>query len=89
VDKTEEILTIVQEECAEVIQIISKCRRFGINEKHIKSGLVNREYLTNEIGDLVAMIELMKEYSILDPIEIEKAKKQKIEKLKVWSGIFQ
>jgi hypothetical protein len=50
---------------------------------------VNREYLTNEIGDLVAMIELMKEYSILDPIEIEKAKKQKIEKLKVWSGIFQ
>ena len=49
--KVEEILDILQEECAEVIQAISKCRRFGI-ENVYKDGGTQREHLVQELGDV-------------------------------------
>jgi hypothetical protein len=44
-DKQREILVITQEECAEVIQEISKIFRFGIDEMH-KDGIMVAEYWT-------------------------------------------
>lgn len=41
-DKQREILVITQEECAEVIQEISKIFRFGIDELH-KDGMIHQE----------------------------------------------
>ena len=34
-DKVNEILDILQEECAEVIQSVSKCRRFGLDSVYL------------------------------------------------------
>ena len=79
-DKTDEILTITQEECGELVQVISKVRRFGLEE--------NRARLTQEAGDVLSMIELMIEHDIISSDDVELAKRNKIEKLKIWSNIF-
>lgn len=52
----QEILDVLAEECAEVIYIISKIRRFGINDSHPVTGEVNRDRLEEELSDLSAMI---------------------------------
>ena len=82
----QEILDILQEECAEVIQMISKCRRFGIDNFHLKSGELNRTRLTEELGDLQCMLKLATS-SIVDQKEVNEAAKRKLEKLKSWSNI--
>jgi len=83
-----EIMDILQEECAEVIQMVSKCRRFGIDNKHLKSGDSNRVRLTEEVGDLMCMIQLMQDFDIVDFEEVKAASDRKQEKLKQWSSIF-
>ena len=86
-EKQREILGILQEECAEVIQAISKCVRFGIDNSY-KSGATQRENLSMEVGDLVCMIGLMIEAGLVKEEDINRAKDEKIEKLKVYSNIF-
>jgi len=81
----EEILTITQEECAEVIQVISKGRRFGYNVDY--NGVTNGERLTQEVGDVLAMIDLLVDYGVLVHDDLMKAKDAKFEKLKQWSNI--
>ena len=34
-NRSEEIMTILQEECAEVIQAVSKVKRFGMSDNHV------------------------------------------------------
>jgi len=87
-EKVNEILNILQEECAEVIQMVSKCRRFGIDNIHIKSEMPNRDKLTEEIGDMLAMVELLIENNVINAEELAGARVAKIEKLKKWSTIF-
>lgn len=58
-----ELLGILQEECAEVIQIISKIRRFGINSYNPgdpESG-TNFELLNLEVADVIGLIEMVKD----------------------------
>jgi len=86
-EKEREILGITQEECAEVIQAVSKCVRFGIDNEH-KSGSTQRENLSMEVGDLVCMIGLMIEAGLVKEEDINRARDEKIEKLKVYSNIF-
>ena len=71
-EKEREILGITQEECAEVIQAISKCVRFGIDNSH-KSGATQRENLSMEVGDLVCMIGLMVESGLVKEEDINRA----------------
>lgn len=85
--KIQEILDILQEECAEVIQSISKCRRFGIDNSH-KSGLTQRQQLTQEIGDVMLMIELLKSYYVFTEKELHEAMVAKSLKLSQWSKIY-
>ena len=47
---------ITQEECAEVIQAISKVFRFGLEQKHPWTGISNKESLEEEIGQLMYML---------------------------------
>ena len=56
-DKETEILSIAQEECAEVIQAISKCFRFGLDNVKPGKPKTNREHLEEELGDLMAMLK--------------------------------
>lgn len=86
-DKTREILVITQEEAAEVIQEISKIFRFGIDEQH-KDGVPHRKKLEMEIGDFLAMIDLLVQHGAIDPAQLEGHKAKKIEKLRIWSSIF-
>lgn len=86
-NKLEEVMTITQEECAEVIQAISKCRRFGLDNSH-KSGVTQRENLAEEIGDLYCMLELLCEYAEIESNTVYDASCAKREKLRTWSNIF-
>lgn len=85
--KEEEIMTILQEECSEVIQIICKIRRFGLDEEYLNWGS-NRERLAVEVGDLQAMIDLLQIHDIVSIESVDRAKLSKFEKLKKWSEIF-
>ena len=81
--RNEEIMTILQEECAEVIQAVSKVRRFGLSD--------NVGELKKELCDLICMIELMREFNVI-PMSYEEQLEnifQKREKLKKFSRIFE
>ena len=85
-DIDKEILLITQEECAEVIQAISKVFRFGMVDTH--NGQTNREHLEEEIGDLMCMIDILIDSGIVSEAAVMTAKNEKLNKLNVWSGIF-
>jgi NTP pyrophosphatase (non-canonical NTP hydrolase) len=79
-------MSITQEECAEVIQAISKIFRFGLDTEW--NGETNREHLIEEIGDLKAMIHLLTvESKILDIDKVNDAAAKKLIKLQKWSTI--
>lgn len=82
-------MDILQEECAEVIQAVSKIRRFGIDNVKPGKPKTNREHLEEELGDLYAMIDILQELDIVSWAGIEKAAEAKREKLKTWSNIFE
>ena len=81
-NKQDEILTILQEECAEVIQAVSKVRRFGMES--------NMDQLEQEVADLLCMINLMFDNEIIgyDEEKLRQRIKFKEEKLKRYSKIF-
>ena len=81
-----QILLICQEECAEVTQAISKVFRFGMDGLH--NGRTNHQRLTEEVGDLLCMIDLMIESNMIDETAVYKASLQKRNKLSSWSDIF-
>lgn len=87
-DRQREIMVITQEEAAEVIQEISKIFRFGIDDSH-RDGMTHRERLTTEVGDLLAMVDLLIDHGVIDPSQIETAKQNKIKKLHKYSQIFE
>ena len=58
-NREEEILTILQEECAEVIQAISKIKRFGLEKKNIKQ-------LEKELGDFLCLLRFLHEDKIIN-----------------------
>ncbi len=82
-----EALVILQEECAEVIQATSKCFRFGLDNAH-KSGATQRANLEMEIGDMLALVDILIEQGVVNTANINTAKENKIEKLKIWSHLY-
>lgn len=77
-----EVLTILQEECAEVIVEVSKIKRFGIEQ--------NDKRLAKELADLQVMMDLVFEKGVLELKDNEFTDNMKFKraKLKVFSGIF-
>lgn len=88
VPRYEEVLNILQEECAEVIQAISKVRRFGLQAHHPNRTATNKEELEEEVGDLLAMIEILTSTGYLDPKLVQAAKQQKTKKLEEYSLVW-
>ena len=88
-NKLKEVMDILQEECAEVIQAVSKISRFGIDNLKPGKPKTNREHLEEELGDMLAMIDIMLEKSVISLDHLEIAKKAKIEKLIKWSNIYE
>jgi len=85
--KEKEIMLIAQEECAEVTQAISKCFRFGFDSEY--EAKTNRKRLTEELGDLLCMIELMMQLKIVNESAVYRASLEKRNKLERWSNIFE
>ena len=88
-DRTRETLLILQEECAEVTQAVSKCFRFGIDNFKPGKPKTNLEHLETELGDLFAMVDLLEQQGVINLTNIQEAKHAKFEKLKQWSSIYE
>jgi NTP pyrophosphatase (non-canonical NTP hydrolase) len=88
--QTQEALDILQEECAEVIVEVSKIRRFGLDSVHYKSEMkhTHRTMLEMEIGDVLALVDILMDQGLVDQSRLDQYKQNKKEKLKQWSNIF-
>jgi len=78
------VMAILQEECAEVVQAVSKVYRFGLDNSW--NGITNKQALITEIGDVLALIDiLINETDInISEDEIVNAVQAKREKLKIF-----
>jgi NTP pyrophosphatase (non-canonical NTP hydrolase) len=80
--RTDEILSILQEECAEVIQAISKVKRFG--EKG------NIDQLALEIGDMLYLTDLARiQFEELINFDHNEHRRIKFQRLRKFSTIFE
>ena len=81
---TKIVMSVLQEECAEVIQAVSKINRFGFNSEW--EGVTNKQALIQEIGDVLAMVKaLIEDTDInIDMKDVEFAIEKKLNKLKIF-----
>lgn len=63
----DERLALLAEECAEVIQIVSKIQRHGFESRHPSGGLTNRGLLEKEMGHLHCALALSAEAGDVSP----------------------
>lgn len=68
-----EYMGILQEECAEVIQIISKINRFGLYSVNpfIDNPKNNQQLLIDEVGDVFALIQELEKRGLFTREQIE------------------
>ena len=81
----DELLEILAEELAELIQEKSKIFRFGLNNSshHVKDKS-HLECLIQEMGDVICMIEMVRSNLNISKEELEYAKQKKAEKVVKW-----
>jgi len=60
------LLDKLQEESAEVIQAVSKCRRFGDNNSHPDRKTTNHDELVNELEDWLAIVKALEHIGYFD-----------------------
>lgn len=77
-----EVLDILIEEAAEVIQRVTKMKRFGIEEVQPGQDLTNAERLSQELGDLMGTMQLAVERGLVSPTVLENQIPIKISKLR-------
>ena len=85
-NKLQELMVITMEECGELTQVCSKTiRKFEeideVSDKQL-------EELTEEAGDVYAMIQLMVHHGLLTFYDLEIRAKVKHKKLEKWSKLF-
>tara|TARA_Y100001937_G_C7106162_1_gene325110 strand:+ start:72 stop:344 length:273 start_codon:yes stop_codon:yes gene_type:complete len=81
----QELLVITMEECAELTQACSKIIRFSEDNILDVDDIAN---LQDEVGDVACMIELLKEFNLVDEDKIKDRIELKRAKLKKWSSLF-
>lgn len=77
-----ELLTIMQEECAEIIVQISKALRFGLRDGYPGGSETNRQAISREIGDFSAMVNLARTAKLIDDKALDGGYEAKLERLK-------
>lgn len=65
-NKTQYYLDKLQEEAAEIIQAVSKIRRFGPDNKHPDRTTNNKQELVEELEDLLALVAAIESTKFLD-----------------------
>jgi len=80
----QELFGLLTEECAEVIQALSKAKRFGLD--NVYKGKSNKTHLVQEVGDVVALIMIIsaKYPEVMNDLSLASAVKKKIAKLKTY-----
>jgi NTP pyrophosphatase (non-canonical NTP hydrolase) len=78
--KKEEMLVITMEECGELVQACSKMLRFGEDSDYTQ--------LQEEIGDVMCMIEILRDGGLVSDKQIADRIKVKKEKLMKWSMLY-
>lgn len=79
-NRKEHLLIILAEECSEVIKDITKSLRFGLDDYNPldENKVTNKENIVNELNDLIAVADMLKEERIIEPfINQEKIDKKK------------
>jgi NTP pyrophosphatase (non-canonical NTP hydrolase) len=84
-----EALRILQEECAEVIQAISKVFRFGDDKSYPEGDPTNLRKLEEEVGDLMCMIEILTDSEYFNFQHLKQSAEKKKQKLRKWSKIYE
>ena len=79
-DKLQELMVITIEECGELIQACSKAIRCDT--------YYNNDKLTEEVGDVMCMIDLLHEYDLISWTDVDKRVFEKKKKLAKWSNLF-
>ena len=88
-EKDKEALVIMQEECAEVIQAVSKIIRFGYDSRYPTEDCAStRECLTMEIGQVLCMVNILIEQNIINEDDMLAAMEHKKIKLETWSNLY-
>lgn len=64
-NRTEHLLSVAAEECAEVAQRISKAMRFGLSEVQPGQEHSNAERIIFEYHDLMAVVEMLQDSGAL------------------------
>ena len=77
-----ELLVITSEEASEIVKVVSKILRYGMQPKDQKA-------LIEEIGDMQCMIDLIVEHKLITKTQIKNRIKVKSKKLKKWSNLWQ
>lgn len=72
------------EESAELAQVCCRCIIQGTEETNPDDGVKNRDWLANEIADVEANIELVKQRFKLDRTAIRERKFAKVARLAEW-----
>lgn len=63
--RTEHLLTILAEECAEVAQRATKAMRFGLSKVQPEQDHTNAQRISMEIDDVYAVIGMLREEGLL------------------------
>ena len=81
---SKEVMAILQEECAEVIQAISKINRFGLESEW--QGVTNKQALITEIGDVLTLISVLVDETDINihDEDVHKAINAKYKKLEIF-----
>ena len=83
-NELEELMVVTMEECGELIQACSKairCDDYYANR--------TRRKLTEEVGDVMCMLELMHEYDMFSWEDVDNRVDVKMDKLKKWSDLVE
>lgn len=81
--KTNYLLDKLQEEAAEVIQSVSKIRRFGESNSHPDRTTTNKQDLQNELEDFLAILAALEYCKYLDLTTSEQSIETKAKQLLV------
>lgn len=76
------------EECGELSAAIARCIIQGINESEPTTGKLNKDWLRDELADVMANIELVMRHFSIDYIAVIKRMDKKEEHLKAWHSML-
>lgn len=81
--RSDHLLWILAEECAEVAQRASKAARFSLSEEQPGQAMSNAERIMQEVADLMAVVEMLVAENLLrwpdDYDSLIRAKQAKVE----------